>query len=163
MDDPAAVEGVEIPFLQSHARAQIPSGFGDAIGVAFDVQVLGLNGRRETEDHLLRAVQAVVHRLQAQSGPDPGDQPEALDRLRHEVVCAPFQRHAAGVSAATNREALPKRSIGDLAGPLRSASSTWLDSSPTSSRVGGTALLMCDSRTAAGVSASNGTRPVSIS
>ena len=41
--------------------------------------------------------------------------------------------------------------------------STCAESSPRSSRVGGISFVTCESRVAAGVSASKGTRPVSIS
>ena len=75
----------------------------------------------------------------------------------------PAVGHAAGVRAATNSVAVWKRSDGDLASARRSASSAWRDSSPRSSCIAGIALFRCDSSTAAGVSASNGTRPVSIS
>ena len=71
--------------------------------------------------------------------------------------------HAAGLSAATKAAAVWKRSSGRLASARRRTSSMCAESSPRSSRVDGIGLVTCERRTAAGVSAPNGTRPVSIS
>ena len=71
--------------------------------------------------------------------------------------------HAAGLRAATKAAAVGKRSSGRFARARRRTSSMCAESSPRSSRVDGIGLVTCDRRTAAGVSAPNGTRPVNIS
>ena len=62
-----------------------------------------------------------------------------------------------------NAAAERKRSSGRFDSARRKTSSMCADSSPLSSRVAGIGLVTWESRTAAGVSAPKGTRPVSIS
>ena len=92
MDDPAAVEGVERALWQPQLHADMARSLGHAMRVLLGVLVLRLDSRGQREDHLLGAVERVVHGLQPQSRAHARNQLDPVDRLAHEVVGAGLQR-----------------------------------------------------------------------
>ena len=70
----------------------MPRGLRNAIGVTFGVRILGLDRGRQAEDDLLGAVEPVVDQFQAQCRAYAGDELQALDGFRHEIIGAGLER-----------------------------------------------------------------------
>src|SRR6202011_2213564 len=86
VNDAAAVERILRRVGQPEPHAEVARGFSDATRVPLGQRILGLDRGREREDHLLRAVERVVKRLEPKRGPHARDELRALEGFGHEVV-----------------------------------------------------------------------------